>query len=122
MNKKPYICKKSKVTIMFEYMFSLVTDEFKVVGEGQETQHSKEQNKVEKSVKGKFIRDLEALRDNGYSLSSGSNIEICLQDILKICPRDRRRVDAYNSLKAYLNDEFDCSLCITSQKTKGKED
>ena len=24
---------------MFEYMFSLVTDEFKVVGEGQETQH-----------------------------------------------------------------------------------
>lgn len=107
---------------MFEYMFSLVTDEFKVVGEGLETQHSKEQNKVEKSVKGKFIRDLEALRDNGYSLTSGSSIEICLQDILKICPRDRRRVDAYNSLKSYLNDEFDCSLCITSQKTKGKED
>ena len=48
---------------MFEYMFSLVTDEFRVVGEGQETQHSKEQNKVEKSVKGKYIRDLEALRD-----------------------------------------------------------
>ena len=89
---------------MFEYMFSLVTDEFKVVGEGQETQHSKEQNKVEKSVKGKFIRDLEALRDNGYALTSGSNIEISLQDILKICPRDRRRVDAYNSLKAYLNE------------------
>ena len=80
---------------MFEYMFSLVTDEFRVVGEGQETQHSKEQNKVEKSVKGKFIRDLEALRDNGYALTSGSNIEISLQDILKICPRDRRRVDAY---------------------------
>ena len=100
---------------MFEYMFSLVTDEFKVVGEGQETQ-------VEKSVKGKFIRDLEALRDNGYALTSGSNIEISLQDILKICPRDRRRVDAYNSLKAYLNEEFGCTLCITSQKTKGKED
>lgn len=108
---------------MFEYMFSLVTDEFKVVGEGQEiTQHSKEQNKVEKSVKGKFIRDLEALRDNGYSLTSGSNVGISLQDILKICPRDRRRVDAYDSLKAYLNDEFNCTLCITSQKTKGKED
>ena len=107
---------------MFEYMFSLVTDEFKVVGEGQETQHSKEQNKVEKSVKGKFIRDLEALRDNGYALTSGSNIEISLQDILKICPKDRRRVDAYNSLKAYLNEEFGCTLCITSQKTKGKED
>lgn len=107
---------------MFEYMFSLVTDEFKVVGEGQETQHSKEQNKVEKSVKGKFIRDLEALRDNGYYLTSGSNIEISLQDILKICPRDRRRVDAYNSLKSYLNEAFECTLCITSQKTKGKED
>lgn len=107
---------------MFEYMFSLVTDEFKVVGEGQEAQHSKEQNKVEKSVKGKFIRDLEALRDNGYYLISGSNIEISLQDILKICPRDRRRIDAYNSLKLYLKEEFDCTLCITSQKTKGKED
>lgn len=107
---------------MFEYMFSLVTDEFKVVGKGQETQHSKEQNKVEKSVKGKFIRDLEALRDNRYSLTSGSNIEISLQEILKICPRDRRRVDAYNSLKAYLSEEFGCTLYITSQKTKGKED
>ena len=60
---------------MFEYMFSLVTDEFKVVGEGQETQHSKEQNKVEKSVKGKYIRDLEALRDNGYSLVCWSTIK-----------------------------------------------
>ena len=118
MNKKPYVT-KSKVTIMFEYMFSLVTDEFKVVGEGQEiTQHSKEQNKVEKSVKGKFIRDLEALRDNGYSLVSGSNIEISLQDILKIC------LSVSNSYeqKYYLNEEFDCTLCVTSQKTKGKED
>lgn len=76
---------------MFEYMFSLVTDEFRVVGEGQETQHSKEQNKVEKSVKGKYIRDLEALRDNGYSLTSGSNIEISLQDILKICPQRQKK-------------------------------
>ena len=107
---------------MFEYMFSLVTDEFKVIGEEQEAQHSKEQNKVEKSVKGKFIRDLEALRDNGYALTSGSNVEISLQDILKICPRDRKRVDAYNSLKSYLNEEFNCTLCIISQKTKRKED
>lgn len=103
-------------------MFSLVTDEFKVIGEEQEAQHSKEQNKVEKSVKGKFIRDLEALRDNGYALTSGSNVEISLQDILKICPRDRKRVDAYNSLKSYLNEEFNCTLCIISQKTKRKED
>ena len=106
---------------MFEYMFSLVTDEFAVVSQGQETLRSKEQNKEEKVVKGKFLRDLEALRDNGYSLSSGSKIEITLQEILMICPRDRKRVDAYNSLVKYLNDEFDCSLYITSQKTK-KED
>lgn len=106
---------------MFEYMFSLVTDEFAVVSQEQETLRSKEQNKVEKVVRGKFLRDLEALRDSGYSLSSGSKIEITLQEILKICPRDRKRVDAYNSLKSYLNDEFGCSLYITSQKTK-KED
>ena len=106
---------------MFEYMFSLVTDEFAVVSQGQEISPSKEQNKVEKVVRGKFLRDLEALRDSGYSLSSGSKIEITLQEILKICPRDRKRVDAYNSLVKYLNDEFDCSLYITSQKTK-KED
>lgn len=106
---------------MFEYMFSLVTDEFAVVSQGQEISPSQEQNKVEKVVRGKFLRDLEALRDNGYSLSPGSQIEITLQDILRICPRDRKRVDAYNSLVKYLNDEFDCSLYITSQKTK-KED
>ena len=106
---------------MFEYMFSLVTDEFAVVSQGQELPPSKEQNKVEKVVRGKFLRDLEALRDSGYSLSSGSKIEITLQEILMICPRDRKRVDAYSSLVEYLNDEFDCSLYITSQKTK-KED
>ena len=99
-------------------MFSLVTDEFAVVSQEQEISPSKEQNKVEKVVRGKFLRDLEALRDSGYSLSSGSKIEITLQEILKICPRDRKRVDAYISLKSYLNDEFNCSLCITSQKTK----
>lgn len=107
---------------MFEYMFSLVTDEFTVVSQEQEISPSKEQNKVEKVVRGKFLRDLEALRDSGYSLSSGSKIEITLQEMLKICPRDRKRVDAYTSLKSYLNDEFGCSLCITSQKTKGKEE
>ena len=107
---------------MFEYMFSLVTDEFAVVSQGQEISPSQEQNKVEKVVRGKFLRDLEALRDSGYSLSSGSKIEITLQEILKICPRDRKRVDAYTSLKSYLNDEFGCNLCITSQKTKEKED
>ena len=106
---------------MFEYMFSLVTDEFRVVGEGQETQHSKEQNKAEKIVKGKFIRDLEALRDKGFSLTPGSKIVIGLQEILMICPRDRKRVDAYNSLVKYLNDEFDCSLYNKKKKTK-KED
>ena len=106
---------------MFEYMFSLVTDEFAVVSQGQEISPSKEQSKVEKVVRGKFLRDLEALRDSGYSLSSGSKIEITLQEILMVCPRDRKRVDAYNSLVKYLHDEFDCSLYITSQKTK-KED
>ena len=106
---------------MFEYMFSLVTDEFAVVSQGQEISPSQEQNTVKKVVRGKFLRDLEALRDSGYSLSSGSKIEITLQEILMICPRDRKRVDAYNSLVKYLNDEFDCSLYITSQKTK-KED
>ena len=106
---------------MFEYMFSLVTDEFAVVSQGQEISPSQEQNKVKKVVRGKFLRDLEALRDSGYSLSSGSKIEITLQEILKICPRDRKRVDAYNSLVKYLNDEFDCSLYITSQKTKTED-
>ena len=33
---------------MFEYMFSLVTDEFAVVSQEQEISPSKEQNKVEK--------------------------------------------------------------------------
>lgn len=110
---------------MFEYYFSLVTDEGRVINrenlENTSALQGTERKAEKKIVKGKFLNDLKCLQENGYALTPGSKIEITLQDILQIVPRDRKRVDAYNSLVKYLNDEFYCSLYITSQKTK-KED
>ena len=45
----------------------------------------------------KYEEDIEAL-SVFFSLESGSEIEVSLQDILAICPRSRRRSDAYQGL------------------------
>lgn len=49
-------------------------------------------------------------------------INITLQELLKIAPRKRARIEAYNGLKTYLNKNYDVKLKITSRKTKPKID
>ena len=46
------------------------------------------------------------------------SIEIPLKEILDICPRERRRVDAYAGLVSHLKSEYGITLKITSNKTK----
>ena len=44
------------------------------------------------------IKRLEQVFFNGHPMQSGFIIETTLHDLLQVCPRDRRRKDAYRSL------------------------
>ena len=53
----------------------------------------------------------------GYPLENGACIEFKLQDLLRIVPRRRRRIDAYRGLVKELAGKG-ISLAITSNKSK----
>ena len=68
----------------------------------------------------KYGSDVEALKQR-YGVefeTSGVCIEIPLREILEICPRERKRVDAYTGLVSYFKNEYGVTLKITSNKTK----
>lgn len=50
----------------------------------------------------KHANDIDALSAR-FPMESGSTIDITLCKLLELCPRTRRRTDAYNSLKAELS-------------------
>lgn len=62
--------------------------------------------------------ELLALQEAGYSLCQGATWTIALHDLLKICPRKRRRTDSYEKLSKYLKKEYNINLQITSRKSK----
>lgn len=67
----------------------------------------------------KYRKDIEALRTKyGESFSTGFCIEVTLRELLELCPRDRRRTDAYIGLVSYLKNNYDITLTIKSQKKK----
>jgi hypothetical protein len=67
----------------------------------------------------KFEDDIKALEGIHGELS-GKSITVSLQDLLKICPRKRHRVDAYRGLCAELREAYRCTLSIVSQKRRAK--
>lgn len=67
----------------------------------------------------KYGSDIEALKQKyGVKFKSGLCIELPLKEVINICPRTRRRVDAYFGLVSYLKSEYGITLKITSNKTK----
>ena len=64
-----------------------------------------------------FQSDIRSLVDHFGALYQGMIIEIDLQTMLEICPRQRRRSDAYNSLVNYLGREHGVTLLIYSRKS-----
>ena len=66
---------------------------------------------------GKYDSDIAALTEKWGTLSTGLCIETNLQDLLTICPRERRRIDAYNGLVSLLRDKYEVTLTIKSRKT-----
>ena len=66
---------------------------------------------------GKFDADIQALQKKFGKLESGLGIMISLKELLAICPRKRKRTDAYHGLVNYL-EKSGVSLIIISSKSK----
>lgn len=67
----------------------------------------------------KYEQDITALREKfGNSFITGLCIRITLKEALGMMPRNRKRVDAYDGLARYLQEEYGIILTIYSQKTK----
>ena len=72
-------------------------------------------------VPDKFKADVEALEKYiGRNLENGLCIKVDLAELLTVIPRERKRADAYNSLRRFLKNELDVELIINSRK--GGED
>ena len=72
-------------------------------------------------VPDKFKADVEALEKYiGHSLENGLCIKVDLAELLTVIPRERKRADAYNTLRRFLKNEFNVELFINSRK--GGED
>lgn len=65
---------------------------------------------------GKYAADIEAL-SSYYPMKQDDEIVITLQELLKICPRKRRRSDSYKGLIAELGARG-IVLTITSKRKK----
>ena len=73
---------------------------------------------IAKPIPEKYKKDIEALREKyGDSFSTGFCIEVTLKELLEICPRERKRTDAYTGLVSYLSKELGIKLTIKSQKS-----
>ena len=78
-----------------------------------------EENKKDSKREEKYDSDIEALKQRyGAEFKSGVCIEIPLKEIINLCPRKRRRADAYIGLIGYLKSEYGVTLSITSNKSK----
>lgn len=78
-----------------------------------------EKSSTAKPIPEKYKKDIEALREKyGDSFSTGFCIEVTLKELLEICPRERRRTDAYTGLISFLKGKLGITLTIKSQKSK----
>lgn len=74
---------------------------------------------IAKPIPEKYEKDIEALRKKyGENFKTGLCIEVTLKELLEICPRERRRTDAYTGLISFLKGKMGITLNIKSQKSK----
>ena len=67
----------------------------------------------------KYDSDVKALKERyRVEFETGVCIRIPLKEILEICPRERKRVDAYAGLVSRLKREYGVELIINSNKSK----
>ena len=67
----------------------------------------------------KYDSNVKALKERyRVEYETGVCIRITLKEILEICPRVRKRVDAYTGLVSHLKREYGVELVINSNKSK----
>lgn len=66
----------------------------------------------------KFREDVSALTNyvGEAGFKSGLSIEVSLNELLGIVPRQRKRTDAYDTLVKYLKDELNITLTIKNNR------
>ena len=84
--------------------------------EAQEKSECAPVGKVKQNPLTDDIKRLEEAFSNGQPLESGQEINVTLQELLRIVPRNRARKDAYKHLQRVLKDEMGVILTIKSQK------
>ena len=71
----------------------------------------------------KYGSDIEALKlIYGVHFSTGFCITTTLYDLLRICPRERKRADAYKGLISHLKTKYGITLTIKSRKGGNKNE
>jgi len=67
-----------------------------------------------------FEEDVRALCDYAgvEELVFGTTIRMSLQEVLEIIPKNRKRMDSYRTLVAFLKEELNITLDLSSRKTK----
>lgn len=66
----------------------------------------------------KFRVDVKALTNyvGEVGFKSGLSIEVSLNELLSVVPRQRKRTDAYDTLVKYLKDELNITLTIKNNR------
>ncbi len=80
---------------------------------------TEEKTATEIKIPKKYQNDIETFREiYGENFKTGLCTEITLKELLEICPRERRRTDAYTGLISFLKTKLGITLTIKSQKSK----
>ncbi len=92
------------------------------IPEAQEKSECAPVGKVKQNPLTDDIKRLEGAFSNGQPLESGKEINVTLQELLRIVPRNRARKDSYKHLQRVLKDEMGVILTIKSRKDGKKKD
>ena len=99
---------------LFQMLVVYAADD--VSGDKQTTKKSSEPRNKKPIVGSKFSDDIKNLRER-FTMNPGTEIIITLQELLKICPRERKRSDAYRGLIEELKRQR-ITLTIKSRKNR----
>lgn len=92
------------------------------IPEAQEISECAPVEKVKQNPLTDDIKRLEEAFSNGQPLESGQEINVTLQELLRIVPRNRPRKDSYKHLQRVLKDDMGVILTIKSRKDGKKKD
>ena len=75
---------------------------------------------MKSNIPRRYRQDIQNLND--ANLLSSETITMSLQDFGKYCERDQLKIDAYDGLSKFLQKKYGITLCLSSRKTKAREE